>query len=145
MQSATFDAPRLEAKAGEGGTTTSELADTLVRDHKLPFKTAHAITTQVLKVRVQHPESRPTETLAAVAFELLGRPITYSEERLQEILSPRYFVRVRRTQGGPAPEETARAVDASQALLDEDRAWLAGRRAALAAAREQLAERSLAL
>ena len=96
-----------------GGTTMTELADTLVREHEMPFKTAHAITAQVLKVRGQHPDAKPTETLAAVAFELVGRPITYSEERLQEILSPRYFVTVRKTPGGPAPEETGRAADAS--------------------------------
>jgi argininosuccinate lyase len=145
MQTATFDAAKLEARAGEGGTTMSELADTLVREHRLPFKTAHAITAQVLKVRAQHPDSKPTETLAAVSFELVGRPITYSEERLQEILSPRYFVRVRRTDGGPAPEQTARAVESSGAALAADREWLAGHRAALEDARLALAKASAAL
>ena len=43
MQTAEFDAARLEARAGEGGTTLTELADTLARDHGLPFVTAHAI------------------------------------------------------------------------------------------------------
>jgi argininosuccinate lyase len=112
LQTATFDAARLEARAGEGGTTTSELADTLVREHGLAFKTAHAITARVLRVRAQHPDARASETLAAVAFELLGKPIVYTEERLGEILSPRYFVAIRRTAGGPAPAETARAVTA---------------------------------
>jgi len=145
MQTATFDAERLEAHAGDGGTTMSELADTLVREHRMPFKTAHAIAAQVLKVRAQHPEAKPTETLAAVAFELVGRPITYSEERLQEVLSPRYFVTVRKTPGGPAPDETARAAAASAEKLDADRAWLAGRRESLKAARDLLAVRSAAL
>ena len=43
MATAEFDAASLEARAGEGWTTLTELADTLVRDHELPFKTAHAI------------------------------------------------------------------------------------------------------
>jgi argininosuccinate lyase len=145
MQTATFDAAKLEARAGDGGTTMSELADTLVREHRMPFKTAHAIATQVLKVRASHPDSKPTETLAAVAFELVGRPITYSEERLQEILSPRYFVSVRTTHGGPAAGQTARATEASDAALASDREWLAGRRAALEDARRALAEQSAAL
>ena len=33
---------RLAARAGDGGTTLTELADTLVRDHGLPFRSAHA-------------------------------------------------------------------------------------------------------
>ena len=145
MQSASFDAERLEQRAGEGGTTTSELADTLVREHKLPFKTAHAITAQVLKVRAQHPDANPTETLAAVSFDLIGRPLTYSADRLHQILSPRYFVHVRKTPGGPAPEETARAVRASSAQLDADRQWVAERRRALAEAGQVLADRCAAL
>ena len=39
------------ARAGEGGTTLTELADTLVRDHGLPFRTAHAIAARLLKAR----------------------------------------------------------------------------------------------
>ncbi len=43
MATAQFDAPRLEARAGDGWTTLTELADTLARDRGLPFRTAHAI------------------------------------------------------------------------------------------------------
>ena len=32
--------------------------------------------------------------------------------------------------GGPAPAETGRAIEQSQRLLQDDRAWLTGRRAA---------------
>jgi argininosuccinate lyase len=145
LQTATFDAARLEARAGDGGTTTSELADTLVREHGLPFKTAHTITARVLKVRAQDPTARASETLAAVAFELHGQPIVYSEERLKEILSPRYFVMVRQTAGGPAPAETARAVALSRDALLADGEWLTARRTALGAAQRVLRDRAAAL
>ena len=145
MQTATFDAARLEARAGHGGTTMTELSDTLVREHGLPFKTAHAIAGRVLKARAANADGRLTETLAAVCSELVGRPIRYSEERLQEILSPRYFVTVRRTSGGPAPEETARAAAESAAKLTEDREWTAARRERLASAQRVLRTRSAAL
>jgi len=145
MQTAAFDARRLEDRAGKGGTTMTELADTLVREHGLAFKTAHAIAGRVLKARVLDPDARLTETLAAVCFELLGRPIVYREERLREILSPRYFVTVRRTPGGPAPEETARAVDRSHASLSGDREWATSCRDALAAAQRELKARSAQL
>jgi hypothetical protein len=39
-------------------------------------------------------------------------------------VSAREFVEVRRTPGGPAPEETARALAVSRDLLNRDRAWL---------------------
>jgi argininosuccinate lyase len=78
-------------------------------------------------------------------LELVGRPILYTEERLHEILSPRYFVTVRRTPGGPAPDQTAAAVAQSAGLLTADREWVAARREALASARRELKARSAAL
>ena len=44
IATAEFDAAKLEARAGDGWTTLTELADTLVREHQLPFRTAHAIS-----------------------------------------------------------------------------------------------------
>ena len=42
MATAEFDPARLEAKAGDGWTTLTELADTFVRDHRVPFRAARA-------------------------------------------------------------------------------------------------------
>ena len=71
--------------------------------------------------------------------------IAYSEAALATILSPRYFVTVRRTLGGPAPEETARAAGVSRQLLAADDAWWEQATNALADAEHRLAERSAAL
>ena len=87
MQTAEFDPVRLEARAGEGGTTLTELADTLARDHDLPFVTAHAIAGKVLKARVENPESNLSAVLAGAAMHTVGRPLLYSDEDLRRILS----------------------------------------------------------
>ena len=50
---------------GEGGTTLTELADTLVREHGLPFQTAHAIAGALLKARAARPGARRCRALAA--------------------------------------------------------------------------------
>ena len=43
MTGATFDVERLGARAGQDWITVTELADTLARDHGLPFRAGHAI------------------------------------------------------------------------------------------------------
>src|SRR4029077_4481066 len=48
MATAEFDPSALEARAGDGWTTLTELADTLVRDHGLPFRTAHAVASRLI-------------------------------------------------------------------------------------------------
>ena len=109
MTTAEFDAVQLEARAGEGWTTLTELADTLARDHNLPFRTSHAIAGRLMASRDRNPDRPIGELLAEASDKLPGAPLAYSDAALTAILSPRHFVTVRRTLGGPAPEETARA------------------------------------
>jgi argininosuccinate lyase len=145
MSSAQFDAATLEARAGDGWTTLTELADTLVREHGLPFKTAHAIAAHLVGGRHRHPDRPFAALLADASTDILGMPLNYSEAELTHILSPRHFVEIRKTFGGPAPDETARAAKVSRDQLDADQAWWTNATGALAKAEQTLAERSAAL
>ena len=145
MKGASFDVQRLQAQAAEGGTTSTELADHLVRQHGIPFRTAHGIAARLVKARREEPGAPLAETLRAASSDLLGAPLTWTDAEIAEVLSPRHFVDVRRTHGGPAPAETARAIKESRQALQRDGAWLAATRDALAAAEARLAQRSSAL
>ena len=145
MTSATFDAKRLGARAADGWTTLTELADTLVRDHGLPFRTAHGIAQRLMQERDKDPSVSLSWTLAKASTELLGSALKYDEAAMAEMLSAKHFVEVRKTLGGPAPEETARACDASRGHLEADETWWSSAASALTAAERQLAERSAAL
>ena len=145
MRAAQFDVARLEARAAEGGTTSTELADHLVRTHAIPFSAAHTIAARLVKVHRERPDAPLGATLATVSGDLLGVPLQYSDAQIAQIMSARHFVDVRKTHGGPAPVETARAVDASHQTLDADRAWLAAKRQAIADADLALQARSLSL
>jgi argininosuccinate lyase len=145
METAEFDEAKLQAHAADGWTTLSELADTLVREHGLPFRTAHAVASAFQAACEREPAAARSALLARVSAERLGAPLRYEDAALAEILSARHFVAVRRMAGGPAPPETARAAAASRALLQRDEAALAERRAALDSARSRLEQRSRAL
>src|SRR3954463_12013123 len=107
MTTAEFDAVKLEARAGDGWTTLTELADTLARDHRLPFKTAHAIAARLVSGRQREPGRALADLLADATTELLGTPLPYSEAQLARILSPRHLLAIPRPPGGPAPPPTA--------------------------------------
>jgi argininosuccinate lyase len=141
MATATFDPARLEAHAAAGGTTTSELADTLVRESGLPFKTAHTLARRLLATHETNPRASLSAVLAAVSLELTGVPIAMTDDRLREVLSARHFVTVRRTPGGPAPELMAGAVECSRGILTEDSRWLETTRGSLRTAQQQLRQR----
>ena len=145
MRTAEFDAARLEARAGEGWTTLTELADTLVRDQGVPFRAAHAVAAALMARRTREPRQPLAGLLAQASADVLGTPIQYSDAALETILSPRHFVAVRRTAGGPAPEETAGAGTAARERLRDDETWSADAAVALERAEQRLAARLHAL
>ena len=144
MAGAEFDVPKLAARAREGWITITELADTLTRDHGLAFRTSHAITTRVV-AELRSGQAGMAEALARAATAVIGRTLPYDEAALARILSPQHFVAVRTTPGGPAPEETARALGVAREALAADQAWLDGRTGALRAAEAELARQAAAL
>jgi argininosuccinate lyase len=145
MGTAEFDAARLEARAADGWTTLTELADTFVRDHNLPFDTAHALASRLMAVRDHDCTGSIGAQLADVSRGLLGSPLAYSDEALAQVLSARHFVAVRTTLGGPAPSETARAAGVARRQLEQDDAWWSRTTDALGAAEKKLAARSAGL
>jgi argininosuccinate lyase len=144
LRSAQFDARRLEARAAEGWTTLTELADALVRDRGIPFKMAHAVAAGLV-ADTQGTGRLLSERLAEVSKSVLGEPLTYTDAELSEILSPRHFVDVRRTYGGPAPAETASAAIVARDALSADQAWWTAAKDALREAERRLAERASTL
>jgi argininosuccinate lyase len=124
LESATFDVERMAAVAGQGWITVTELADTLTREHQVPFKLSHGAAARLVTESQHLPNERLESLLERITAEVCGRAIRYSPERLAEILSPMNFVRVRRTAGGPAPEQITGSIQTSLGRLASDRSWL---------------------
>jgi argininosuccinate lyase len=105
----------------------TELADTLTRDHDVPFKASHSVASGFVRAMGQNTGAarRPaSDILREVTQSVLGRAIHYDEDRLREILSPEYFVRVRTTPGGPAASQIDCAIRISRESLATDEAWM---------------------
>jgi argininosuccinate lyase len=145
MEHAEFDVARLAARAEQGWITVTELADTLARDHRLPFKAGHAIASRLIASARTRPERPLSEALREVSKEVTGAEIVYDDAELTEILSPQHFVAVRKTHGGPAPSETLRAMGVSEKTLGADESWLRETRGKLRRAEAVLKEASTRL
>ena len=139
MAGACFDTARMEQRAREGWITVTELADTLAREHGVTFKAGHAIATRLVASASSQPSANLAALLAEVSADELGRPLQIDNSTLTRVLSPRHFIEVRKTPGGPAPSETARAIDESKAALDADRRWFSEAGGRLKAAEGALA------
>ena len=76
--------------------------------------------------------------LCVCGLLFIGSAIVYEEAALEHVLSPRHFVEIRKTHGGPSPERTTEAIARSRQLLAEDQAWWRARRDDLATAAARL-------
>ena len=142
METVEFDAEKLEARAADGWTTLTEFADELVRDRGVPFRKAHQIAAKLVGARASNPSAPMSALVADVSREVLGSPLTYTDETLATILSARHFVNVRATAGGPAPAQTAAALATARQTLQADQTWSISATDRLTAAERRLSERS---
>ena len=123
---------RVRSIALEFGTTTTELADTLVRELGISFREAHGATQAFVRA------SYDKGALRRAYRELRGEELPYSDERIDEILSPDWFVEVRSVAGGPS-------ADGMAPVIEESERGIAGLKGALAEIlrREELASAAL--
>ena len=145
MAEATFDVEKMAGRAGENWITVTELADTLARDHGLPFKAGHTIAARLVAGSRATPGTPMATLLRQVSKDVTGTEIVCTDAQLAQMLSPQHFVAVRTTHGGPAPSETQRAIGVSKDLLGRDEEWLRRTRGRLRSAEENLRIASAAL
>ncbi|MBT3374711.1 MAG: hypothetical protein HN742_28605 [Lentisphaerae bacterium] len=116
---------RMLALIRESYIGATELANQMVRDHDVGYRTAHDIVHRfVVASREQGiPATRAqTELLDQAAEEVLGRKLGIAEERLRELLTPEHFINVTDSKGGIAPDEVARMIAGRRQELADARA-----------------------
>jgi argininosuccinate lyase len=140
-----FDRERLAARATDGFTTATEIADTLVRHASLGFRQAHRVASTIVRLANADPANVTTDLVAEAAQEALGREISLTQEQLRAALDPWAFVRARTIPGGPAPEAVRAHAAQMRATLARDVSWREGREAQIAAAVNERMARAEAL
>ncbi|MCP1392136.1 MAG: argininosuccinate lyase [Methanothrix harundinacea] len=121
VSSAKFKTDRLEAASGAGFSTATELADSLVRITKIPFRTAHQIV-GALAAKSETPTVRDLDEAAERIAGMRPSERGFGEDELAAALDPEENVAMRSRTGGPAPAETRRmAVDRKKRIEENER------------------------
>ena len=97
---------RMRELVGSNYSTATELADTLVRECNISFRSAHGIVGEAVRRAIEEGKD-----LADVIEEILERyNLKLEREKIERALDPMENVKVRKVIGGPAPEEVRRAI-----------------------------------
>jgi argininosuccinate lyase len=141
LASASWNIGHLAARAAEGFTAATELADTLVREVRLPFRAAHRVVAQLVRDALAQklaPRDIRASHLDAAAQQVLGRALGLSDDVVREALDARHFVAIRAIPGGPAPQAMAAVIARQTTQLENDHVWHIERIARLERAQERL-------
>ena len=136
LASATFHADRMAEEAGAGFSTATGLADLLVQDLGLPFRTAHTIVG--MAVRAGRLDLGTLEKGAQETFGISLKGMGLSAGKVKEALDVRAMVDARRITGGPAPAAVRKALKGRKEQLKGDMAATASLEARLKKARDHL-------
>jgi argininosuccinate lyase len=92
----------------------TELANVLVREYDVPFRTAHkvvgALVKSLIEAKMTFKDATPS-MLQKVAKEAVGIKLTVKAGDLKALADPLALVKACNVKGGPAPVEVKKALD----------------------------------
>lgn len=129
-------------------TASQELADLLMREHRMPFRVGHHFASEIVTHARQDglgpldfPYSEAQRIYAeAVKGTDYPQDLPITEETFRAALHPAAIIRARATSGGPQPAEMDRMITAARDRLTAQDAWIAERRTHIEGALARLDE-----
>ena len=148
LASLQIDGERALAELSQGYSTMTEVADALVRQADLPFRTAHAYASAL----TDHCRAQGIKTaelsdanITRIFQETTGQALPVEPRLIHQALDPASMIQNRKGFGGPQPEEVQRSLARHRTALAEDRRWLQQADGQMRTARLQLHGSFLAL
>jgi argininosuccinate lyase len=136
LATADFHRDRMAEEAGRGFSTATGLADLLVQDAGLPFRTAHTIVG--MAIRAGKIDLASLEKAAKESFGISLSWLGLTPSKVKTALDVRSMVEARTVTGGPAPATVKKAIRGRKKLLKTDTAETAFLEGRLRKAREHL-------
>lgn len=126
ISSLTVRKERMAQNAGAFWSTTSHLADELVRRFDLSFRAAHHVVGRFVKDSIDAGRTPATATgasLAEAAKATGAGAVMLSDAELRDILDAKRFVETRVTEGSVNPAQVRQHADQMERALADHAAW----------------------
>jgi argininosuccinate lyase len=122
-------------------STTTELANLLVKNYNVSFRTSHKIVGALVKTLLDKEMSLSDATpvmLQKVAKDLAGLNLQVKEADIQASIDPVKFVESHKVKGGPSPAEVKRMLKNRKELTAQSKVYLNAKKCKLNEADGQL-------
>jgi argininosuccinate lyase len=128
-------------------TASQELADVLMRQHKLPFRLGHHFASDVVDfaksknikpLDFPYAEARRIYKDAVKDYAGVAAELPMTEAEFKETLNPVAIVQNRKTAGGPQFSEVTRMVNLAKQHIKTQSQWIQAKKNAIDSALKQL-------
>ncbi|MCC7553157.1 MAG: argininosuccinate lyase [Methanobacteriaceae archaeon] len=120
LLSVEFNKDRCLELAGSNFATVTDLADIMVREKKIPFRTAHKIVGRVVNEAIDQDKNINSKFIDEIAIDLDFDPLNLDDSLVKKVLNPLENVKIRSVPGGPSPEMVKIAISNLNEFLDEE-------------------------
>lgn len=139
----TVDRVLMARRAAEGYTQATDLAEIVMQETGLDYKTAHTVVGRAVRLALAaaEEERRPPLNAALLdraAAEVIGRPLELSDAAIEPALDPLAVVMARAGPGGAAPEPVKAMLSEVRQAVGTAQAWRQETARRLAAAEARL-------
>lgn len=146
LQALVVNSERALEELNSDWTASQELADVLMRSHKLPFRVGHHFASEVVSHAKQNgitpldfPYAEAQRIYAAAVRDTdYPQDLPLSEAEFKDTLDPRKIINNRASAGGPQQSEMKRMIAAAEQDLAMQRRWIDEKRGAIQSALDKL-------
>lgn len=146
MKALVIDPARALEELNSDWTASQELADSLMRNHKLPFRIGHHFASEVVEYARKNdikPLDFPYAQAQRIYTEVVHgtsypQQLPMSEADFKSTLDPVAIVNHRATAGGPQPAEMKRMIAEARKDLADQQSWIDARHEAIDSSLKQL-------
>lgn len=145
VRTLTVHKERMATNSDAYWSTTSHLADELVRQHDISFRSAHNIVAVFVRQaleQAQTPRTVEARLLASAGREVAGIEIALDDAALRQILDGRTFIETRTSEGSVSPTQVRSHAAALRRTIAADQARFQGWRGDADRAIEKLLTRA---
>ena len=123
LLSAEFNKERCLHLAKSNFATVTDLADIMVREKNIPFRTAHKIVGRVVNEAIYENKSAQdidSSFIDKIAKELDFNTLNLDDDLIKKVLNPLENIKIRTVPGGPSPEMVQIAISNITEFLNEE-------------------------
>jgi argininosuccinate lyase len=141
LSSLKFNEERMRSPLNTDMSTATELANHLVEKYHVPFRQAHAIVGELVRLSVDRHaslERTASEEIEKVSKRITGTPVKIDKDELRSVLDALKTLKMIRSAGGSNPLSVSRLVLSDSKSMKKNNSWVDRSRGSLSDADERL-------